>query len=269
MLLIEPRASLREIEEALREAVRWWNGQQANPKYRDHAAEALARLAEARTIFFDPMRRQAYDRSLQILRHAHREARWQPIRDLMAVLVATQGRFTLAQEDLVIRCARHRGLEEEEIERLLQEETLHLGVKRPPRLLDDLSQRHPPKLQHGYRLAMVLLSLSAVSLALMPIFSLTRPAILLMVPLINDIRLWVRGITFFQRKHESLSAWEWLSGIMILGGSTFAAIFDMWQHPFLPLGLISVLLIWSLWLLLTVLWKETPLVQSSDESEGM
>ena len=62
MLHLEPHCRLEHIEEALQAAQRWWNGQQANPKYRHRARDALARLREAREILFDPIRRQTYDR---------------------------------------------------------------------------------------------------------------------------------------------------------------------------------------------------------------
>ena len=58
MLQLEAQSSLEELEEGLRMAQRWWNAQQANPKYRGKASGALARLREARELLLDPIRRQ-------------------------------------------------------------------------------------------------------------------------------------------------------------------------------------------------------------------
>lgn len=259
MLGIDTRASIAEVDEALRAGVRWWNAQQANPKYRHLAPEALARLREARETLLDPMRRQSYDRSLQAFRHAHREARWQPIRDLMDVLFLKPP-ATIAQEDLLIRYAQKRGIDDEEIERLLQEEFLRRALTRPLRLPPNALPQHPPHIRFGYRVAIGTISLTAAGIVAMSLFDLSRPAILLMLPLLNNLRLLVRGLSLPERTHKDQpNAWDWLAGITVLGGSTVAALADAWRSMLFPLGASVSFLVWLAWLHLTLLWQKTPM----------
>ncbi len=259
MLGIETRASIAEIDEALRSGVRWWNGQQANPKYRHLAPEALARLREARETLLDPMRRQNYDRSIQAFRHAHREARWQPIRDLMDVLFLKPP-ATAAQEDLLIRYAHKRGLDDEEIERLIQEEFLRRSLTRPLRVAPNALPQHPPNVRFGYRLSIAMIGLSAFGLFAMSLFDLSRPAVLLMLPLLNNLRLLVRGLHLPERtEKDQPNAWDWMVGITVLGGSTLAALFDAWRSTLFPLGASLSVLIWLTWLQVVLLWRKTPL----------
>ncbi|MCB9637666.1 MAG: hypothetical protein H6728_17585 [Myxococcales bacterium] len=258
MLQLDPRASLAEIEEALRLGIRWWNGQQANPKYRHLAPEALTRLREARETLLDPMQRQTYDRSLQAFRHAHREARWHPIRDLIDVLLI-QGRCSVAQEDLIIRYAQKRGLIEEEIERLLEEEFLRRGLKRPVRHQAHERPQHSDSVQTGYRVAITLMFLSGVGLFVLPFLGKSRSSVLLMLPLLNNIRLLFRGLTLAERTQEhDAGGWEWFSGIAIFGGATTAALLDLWTSSLFPFGLGIVTLLWLSWLQLVLLWRHTP-----------
>jgi len=94
----------------------------------------------------------------------------------------------------------------------------------------------------------------------MSLFDLSRPAVLLMLPLLNNLRLLVRGLHLPERtEKDQPNAWDWMVGITVLGGSTLAALFDAWRSTLFPLGASLSVLIWLTWLQVVLLWRKTPL----------
>lgn len=259
MLHIEPHSRIEQIEETIQLAQRWWNGQQANPKYRNKSREALARLREARHILFDPMRRQSYDRQIQATRQQWRQLRWQPVHELMDVLL-TGDSCSREQEQLLIRFALRRNLTEEEIRILLNEEYLRRNVEPELEPESDTTTPKPTSFWYtlGYRFVGFSLAVAMFGILWLSVQTQTTPAILLMVPWLNDIRLLVRGLYLKppapHEKKASVNGWDWLAGIAVLGGSTGTALVALQHRPLFPLGVVVSSLIWFSWLLLIGLW---------------
>lgn len=262
MLHIDYTAKLEQIESSLQEAQRWWNGQQANPKYRHRANDALARLREARSVLLDPVRRQTYDRQRQAQSQNWREVRWQPVRELLDILLENN-RCSYAQQQLIIRFAQRRNLSDEEISILLNEEFLRREIDvMPPPNLNPAPQNTLTTSRIGYYITMVLMSVAFLGIIGLSLFySLHRAAILLTFPLLNDLRLLVRGMILSpntQKKDDSsTNAWDWIVGFAVLGGATAASILDIEHHAAFPLGLTIAALIWLAWLILVLLWHQS------------
>ncbi len=261
MLHLEPHCRPEQVEKALREAQRWWNGQQSNPKFRHKARAALARLREARTVLFDPMRRQSYDRQRQATHHQWRQTRWQPVRELMDVLLE-DNTCSHRQERLLVRFAQRRNLTDNEIAILLNEEFLQRGIEREPepevsqtRGLSSFGQKV------GYRAVMVLMFAASAGIMVLSFNQLVTPATLLLFPLLNDIRLLVRGLYLKpspkDEERASVNGWDWLVGIAVLGGATVTSLSAMQRHPMFPLGVTVAVLLWLAWVGLVALWSKT------------
>lgn len=260
MLHLEPHCRPEQIEKALREAQRWWNGQQANPKFRHKAREALARLREARAVLFDPMRRQSYDRQRQATHHQWRKSRWQPVRELMDVLLQNS-RCSHRQEQLLVRFAQRRNLTDEEIEILLNEEFLQRGIEREPEPAVVSKEQQSFWQTLGYRSIMTLMLAATGGIVVLSFNNLVTPATLLMFPLLNDIRLLVRGLYLKpspkDEERASTNGWDWLVGVAVLGGATATSLSVMQRHSLFPLGVTVAALLWLAWLWLVVLWSKT------------
>lgn len=251
MLHLAPHADLSQIEEALYQAQRWWNAQQSNPKYRRHANEALARLREAKEILLDPIRRQEYDRQNQHLQHTYKMQRWQPVGDLIDVLVDTHT-CTYEQHLLLMRFAQKRGWNEREATDLLAEEYLRRNIHllAPPQ--SPTQRETEPSISGTHMLIIGLMLCSLMCILLLPFYNLSRPAILLSFPLFNNLRLLMRA-WMPHTPSASVNGWDWLVGIAVLGGSTITALSDLQTTSWLPLGLVSTALSWLSWLWLTLL----------------
>lgn len=258
MLHLEPHCRPEQVEEALRHAQRWWNAQQANPKYRHRTRAALARLREAREVLLDPVRRQTYDRQRQAVQQHWRQVRWQPVRELMDVLLL-DNTCSHQQEQLLVRFARRRNLTDDEIRILLNEEFLRRDVAREPEPEPlPLSEASSRWREVGHKAVISCLALALVGLSVLPLYNLTSPAILLLVPWLNDVRLLVRSLYLprpSQEEQPSVNGWDWLAGVAVLGGATATALATMQRHTMLPLGIGVAALIWSAWLLLVILWR--------------
>ena len=263
MLHLERHSRLEQIEEALQAAQRWWNGQQANPKYRHQARDALARLREAREVLFDPIRRQSYDRQRQSTRQNWRKMRWLPVSELIDVLLKEQT-CSHAQEELLVNFARRRNLTEEEIRILLNEEFLRRDIEREP----EPEPRPTRSVWHifGYRSVIAFLSIAFLGILVLALYGSASPAILLLVPMLNDIRLLVRGLYWQaipEENQPSVNGWDWLVGIAVLGGASVTALVTMQNDPMLPLGIGVATLIWLSWLALVLLWQNPPPLKPS------
>lgn len=260
-LHLHPRAPLPELEDALKQAQRWWNGQQANPKYRRQAPDALARLTEAREILFDPIRRQEYDRTLQAFRRSYRELRWQPIRDLVDLLLE-DGTCDHQRQHLIVRFAKRRGLQQADIETMLGEEFLRRNIEWIDNTTAPISSpSSQASIRPKYNPSIAMLSLSFVGLLLLPFFGEAHNAILLFVPFINTARLLAKGLYLPKTTPTQTNLWGWFVGIVVLGGATLTSLFSLQHSSAFPIGLFSAVMLWSAWLALTILWEQRPLEQ--------
>lgn len=247
MLHLDPLAQLAQIEEGLHKAQRWWNAQQANPKYRRQAGEALARLREARGILLDPIRRQEYDRQLQQFRQLYRARQWQPIRDLLDVLLDDQ-LCTHPQHMLIRKFAAKRGLTEDEIDTFLSEELLkrEIRLQAPPEPKQAVTRR---TLQPAHVGILGLMALSLLGLLILPWFDMSRPAVLLAFPFFNNVRLMMRLLETpnTNQPSQTTNGWDWLVGTAVLGGATVTALLELHHTTMFPLGFATAILLWLSW----------------------
>lgn len=245
MLHITPQSGPEEIEQALGQAQRWWNAQQANPKYRRQAGEALARLREAKEILLDPIRRQEYDRHLQHFRQRHRAGRWQPVQDLIEVMIQDNALCTQEQHDLLSRFAQKRGFSEEEFDALVSQAFLKQGIQvwtpDPP---PEVPVRRPLSAAHQLNIAMI--SGALLGILFLPFCDLSRPAVLLSFPLFNNVRMLLQDL-FPAPQSASANGWDWFAGIALFGGATLTALFELSATRWLPVGLASAGLLWLSW----------------------
>lgn len=255
MLGLSPAATEEELESGMEGAQRWWNAQQANPRFRDKTAPAQARLREARQLLLDPIRRQEYDRDLQALRQEMMRATREPVLGLIATAL-DQGELSGETRALIVAFAERYGVHPTEAGAMIEDAEAEApqrpatvpAVAPPPQT--EILLRPTPS--WAFLTSALLLGCGAALGIWLVVAEHPIAAVLLGVPWLNDLRLVALLAAGRPRPPVRSASWEWFLGLVLLGGATLGAMAELWPTAMLPLGFVAAGLVWTAWVLLTL-----------------
>ncbi len=253
MLELSPLASPKEIESAIDEALLWWGKLYLDPEYRERALVAFERLERAREVLLDPIARSRYDRQRQLAQEYWSQLRWQPVRELMEILVR-DGSCGVEEYRLLKSFARKRKLSTGEFEALLFAEASSQGIRLPLSAKIDSESKNRFE-RPFFRISLILFLVSILLLILLPVldWGLFQSAFLLSIPVANNLRLLIQNPSDRGEVVSSLkSPVNWFIGLTVLGTPTVVAFLDFYSHHLFTWGALAIGTIWFNWLWLVI-----------------